>query len=177
MHRQIKDSSEADELHLTSRQDRIPLAQNAACQRALTSPCTPNTRPAVQVCFFDEQGNQTDCINLRERTAFVWHGLGPRHRCRTVLRVSRRGAMGAGEAAHRFNAAKLLVDPYAEAICGKVDWKAPIFAYKVEDGNDLIQAATGMMHTVCRSRVVVDHAFNWGKDCPPQTPLCRLGHL
>ncbi len=30
---------------------------------------------AVQVCFFDENGKQTDCVPLRERTAFVWHGL------------------------------------------------------------------------------------------------------
>ena len=29
----------------------------------------------VDVCLFDENGNQTDCVALRERTAFVWHGL------------------------------------------------------------------------------------------------------
>jgi len=29
----------------------------------------------VSVCFFDESGKQTDCIALKERTAFVWHGL------------------------------------------------------------------------------------------------------
>lgn len=29
----------------------------------------------VSVCFFDEAGNRIDCVSLRERTAFVWHGL------------------------------------------------------------------------------------------------------
>ncbi len=29
----------------------------------------------VSVCLFDDSGKQTDCIALRERTAFVWHGL------------------------------------------------------------------------------------------------------
>ena len=29
----------------------------------------------VQVCFFDENDEQVDCVKLREVTAFVWHGL------------------------------------------------------------------------------------------------------
>ena len=29
----------------------------------------------VQLCLFDDTGRQTECIDLRERTAFVWHGL------------------------------------------------------------------------------------------------------
>ena len=29
----------------------------------------------VDACFFDADGNQTDCITLRERTAYVWHGF------------------------------------------------------------------------------------------------------
>lgn len=37
----------------------------------------------------------------------------------------------------RFYKAELLVDPYAEVICGFVDWKQPIFPYPVESGDDL----------------------------------------
>ena len=37
----------------------------------------------------------------------------------------------------RFNPAKSLVDPYAKAISGEVDWKAPIFAYDVASGDTL----------------------------------------
>ncbi len=29
----------------------------------------------VALCFFDESGKQTDCIDLHERTAFIWHGF------------------------------------------------------------------------------------------------------
>ena len=29
----------------------------------------------VDVCLFDSDGKQTDCVTLRERTAFVWHGF------------------------------------------------------------------------------------------------------
>ena len=124
---------------------------------------------AVQVCFFDEQGNQTDCVDLRERTAFVWHGL-----IRGIGPGQRYGFRVDGpwepEQGHRFNVSKLLVDPYAEAISGKVDWKAPVFAYKVEDGDDLIRCDKDDAHGVPKS-IVVAHDFNWGKDCPPQTPL------
>ena len=29
----------------------------------------------VDVCFYDADGEFTDCVTLRERTAFVWHGF------------------------------------------------------------------------------------------------------
>ena len=90
----------------------------------------------VSVCFFDQFGKETDRVALRERTAFVWHGL--------IVGVKPGQLYGyrvygpwAPEEGHRFNAAKLLVDPYTEAISGRVDWKAPVFPYKVEIGDDL----------------------------------------
>jgi glycogen operon protein len=123
----------------------------------------------VQVCLFDEQGNQTECIQLRERTAFVWHGF-----LRGIRPGQRYGYRVDGpwdpEHGHRFNASKLLVDPYAEAISGKVDWKAPVFAHKVEDGNDLVRCDRDDAFGVPKS-IVVDHTFNWGKDRKPETPL------
>ena len=29
----------------------------------------------VELCLFDAEGRETDCIPLRERTALVWHGF------------------------------------------------------------------------------------------------------
>ena len=74
------------------------------------------------------------------------------------------------EKGHRFNYAKLLVDPYAEAISGNVDWKAPIYAYDVASGDDLKIDTQDSAAGVPRS-VVVDSKFDWGEDCPPETPL------
>ncbi|WP_213804806.1 glycogen debranching protein GlgX [Granulicella sp. dw_53] len=124
---------------------------------------------AVSVCFFDEKGVQTDCVALKERTAFTWHGL-----IRNIKPGQLYGYRVDGpwepEKGMRFNASKLLVDPYAEAISGQVDWKAPVFAYKVETGDDLQicdkDSANGMPKSV-----VVAQDFDWGGDCPPQTPL------
>jgi glycogen operon protein len=123
----------------------------------------------VSVCFFDEAGHQTDCIALRERTAFVWHGLirGIRPGQRYGYRVEGPWQPQNG---HRFNPSKLLVDPYAKALTGEVDWKAPIFPYDVKTGNDLTRDDRDSAAGVPKS-IVIDSQFDWGDDCPPETPL------
>ncbi len=121
----------------------------------------------VHVCLFDEAGKETDCIALRERTAFVWHGLvlGIKPGQLYGFRVEGPWEPERGE---RFNAKKLLVDPYAEAIAGEVDWKAPIFGHQM--GDDLKKCDQDDAAGVPKS-VVVEHKFDWGNDCLPQTPL------
>jgi len=124
---------------------------------------------AVSVCFFSEDGRQTDCVALHERTAFIWHGL-----IRNIAPGQRYGYRVEGpwepENGLRFNPSKLLVDPYAKAITGEVDWKAPIFPYDVTTGNDLTRDDRDSAAGVPRS-VVIDPEFNWGDDCPPEIPL------
>ncbi len=124
---------------------------------------------SVEVCFFDEAGNQTDCVPLKEHTAFVYHGfiLGVEAGQRYGYRVDGPWDPNNG---HRFNKAKLLVDPYAEAICGVVDWKQPIFAYEVASGDDLRKDDQDSAAGVPKS-VVVSHQFDWSGDCKPDTPL------
>jgi glycogen operon protein len=123
----------------------------------------------VQLCLFDDLNNQTECIDLHERTAFVWHGFLP-----GIKPGQRYGFRVDGpwdpEHGQRFNKAKLLVDPYAEAICGNVDWKQPIFAYNVTSGNDLERDDQDSAAGVPKG-VVIDHHFDWGGDCMPETPL------
>ena len=124
---------------------------------------------AVSVCFFDEAGNETDCVALHERTAFVWHGL-----IRHIKPGQRYGYRVDGpwapEEGHRFNRNKLLVDPYAKALTGQVDWKAPIFPYDVSSGDDLKFDDQDSARDVPKS-IVVDPHFNWEDDCLPDTPL------
>jgi glycogen operon protein len=124
---------------------------------------------AVSVCFFDQDGKQTDCVALRERTAFVWHGL-----VRGVGAGQLYGYRvdGPWEPAKglRFNAAKLLVDPYAKAITGEVNAKGPIFAYDVQSGDDSKKDEQDSAASVPKC-VVVDGAFDWGDDSPLQIPI------
>jgi glycogen operon protein len=123
----------------------------------------------VEVCFFDEAGNQTDCVELKERTAFVFHGLilGVSPGQRYGYRVDGPWDPNNGL---RFNKAKLLVDPYAEAICGDVDWKQPIFPYDLMSGDDTRKDDQDSAPGVPKS-IVVDHRFDWGNDCAPEIPL------
>src|SRR5919197_2371829 len=76
----------------------------------------------VELCLFDDQGTE-ERIELRERTAFNWHcylpGVGPGQRY--GYRVHGRYAPAEG---HRFNAAKLLLDPYAKSIEGPIRFDA-----------------------------------------------------
>ena len=127
----------------------------------------PATR--VDVCFFDEQGNQTDCVTLRERTAFVWHGFvnGIKPGQLYGIRVDGPWEPQNG---HRCNFNKLLVDPHAKAISGNVDWKQPIFPYDLASGDPLKMDEQDSAAGVPKS-VVIDPSFDWGGDCPPDTPL------
>jgi glycogen operon protein len=124
---------------------------------------------AVQVCFFDENGNQTDCVPLRERTAFVWHGL-----IRNIKPGQRYGyrVEGPWDPANgqRFNPAKLLVDPYARALTGEVDWHGPIFPYDVTAGDPRKMDEQDSAAAVPKA-IVIENRFDWGNDCPPQTPI------
>src|ERR1700761_1475392 len=124
---------------------------------------------AVHVCFFDETGKQVDCVKLRERTAFVWHGL-----VRGIKPGQRYGYRVEGpwepEKGLRFNSSKLLVDPYAKAISGEPDHKGPIYPYDVTSGDDTKKDDTDSADYVPKS-VVVDGHFDWGNDCPLDTPI------
>ncbi len=123
----------------------------------------------VDVCLFDESGNQTECVTLRERTAFVWHGFV----CGIVpgqlygLRVDGPWEPANG---HRFNYNKLLVDPYSKALSGDVDWKQPIFPYDLASGDptkmDTQDSAAGVPKCV-----VIDEHFDWSDDSRPEIPL------
>ncbi len=122
----------------------------------------------VFLCLFDEHGKETE-IELTERTAFVFHGLvlGVKPGQRYGYRVE-----GPFEPLNglRFNRHKLLVDPYARAITGIVDWHAPIFQYPVGSGDDTQFDDQDSAAGVPKS-VVVDNHFDWGADCSPDTPL------
>ena len=77
----------------------------------------------VELCLFDDDDNE-ERVELTERTALNWHcylpGVGPG----PALRLPRPRALRARATGHRFNPAKLLIDPYAKAIDGPVRWDA-----------------------------------------------------
>ena len=123
----------------------------------------------VELCLFDgpagDDAGETR-IPLPEVDAFVWHAYLP-----GVMPGRRYGFRVHGPydppRGLRCNPAKLLLDPYALAVEGAVDWDESCFGYDFGDPwsrNDADSAG----HTM-RS-VVVNPYFDWGDDRPPRTP-------
>ena len=99
----------------------------------------------------------------------MWHGL-----IRNIKPGQRYGFRVEGpwepEKGLRFNAAKLLVDPYAKALTGEVNWKEPIFPYDVQSGDPRKRCDLDSAAGVPKG-IVIDGHFDWGDDCPPQIPI------
>ncbi len=116
----------------------------------------------VELCLFDSQGRrEIERITLPEKTEDVWHGylndVSPGQ-----LYGYRVHGVYEPDHGHRFNAHKLLLDPYARKLAGRLVWSDAHFAYKFgsqrEDLSfDRRDNARGMPKSV-----VVDECFTWG---------------
>jgi isoamylase len=125
---------------------------------------------AVELCLFDETGLQEERIRLEECTAFIWHGYLQGIAAGQLYAYRVHGPWEP-EKGLRFNPNKLLIDPYAQAICGRVDWQQPVFPYPFgqEDADLLMDerdSAPGLPKCV-----VVNPYFDWEQDRPLYTPL------
>jgi isoamylase len=120
----------------------------------------------VDLCMFDASGRKTDRIPLTERTDGVWHRYLPGVRPGQLYGYRMYGPYDPANG-HRFNPKKLLLDPYAKATSGRIDWNAPHFGYK--DGDDTKPDNRDNARGAPKS-VVVDDAFTWGGDRKPLTP-------
>ena len=125
----------------------------------------------VELCLFDsaDPAREIHRIPMVERTDQVWHVYLPEGRpgLHYGYRVDGPYEPTAG---HRFNARKLLLDPYAKAIAGAIEWSDAIFGYRVGDPDaDLTRDDRDSAPFVPKS-VVVDAAFTWGDDRPLRTP-------
>jgi isoamylase len=125
----------------------------------------------VELCLFDPADPRAEIhrIPMLERTDQVWHAYLPEGRpgLHYGYRVDGPYEPTAG---HRFNARKVLLDPYAKAIAGAIEWSDAIFGYRVGDPDaDLTRDERDSAPFVPKS-VVVDAAFTWGDDRPLRTP-------
>ncbi|MFI0820686.1 glycogen debranching protein GlgX [Streptomyces sp. NPDC021098] len=122
----------------------------------------------IELCLLHDDGSET-AVELRETDAFVRHAYLP-----GIMPGQRYGFRAHGpyapERGDRCNSAKLLLDPYAKAISGKIDWGEEVYGYhfyRPDKRNDLDSAP----HTM--ASVVVNPYFDWGDDRPPRTDYHR----
>jgi isoamylase len=114
---------------------------------------------AIELIVLDEVGGMLAAYDLVEQTDLVWHGFIPRvgPGMRYGYRV--HGAYNV-DVGLRHNPNKLLLDPYARAIAGRVQWGPEAFGYVMGSGDDEqiseLDSAEHMPHCV-----VVDDGFDW----------------
>src|SRR3954447_6342718 len=85
----------------------------------------------VELCLFDIDGSrELERIELPEYTDEVWHGYLPDARPGQVYGYRVHGPYEP-DAGLRFNSNKLLLDPYAKQIVGRVEWNPALFGYTV----------------------------------------------
>ncbi len=129
---------------------------------------------AVDLCLFDhaDSGVAAGSIRFSHHTDDVWHAYLPGVRPGQLYGYRVHGPY-APDQGHRYNPAKLVLDPYARAISGAVAWSDVLLGHEVgaaggELTPDARDSAAGMPKSV-----VVDTAFSWDADRPPRTPWDR----
>ncbi len=125
----------------------------------------------VELCLYDgpDAEKESHRIRLEERTDQVWHAYIPGIWPGQLYGYRVHGPYEP-EAGHRFNPAKLLIDPYAKAIAGTITWSDAMFGYRVGDpAADLSRDDRDNAANVPKC-VVIDQAFTWGGDQLLKTP-------
>ena len=124
----------------------------------------------VELCLFNHfSEKEVERIELPEFTDEIWHGYLPDARPGTVYAYRVYGPYDPKEG-HRFNPNKLVLDPYAKAIEGKLTWHPSVFGYKMETGDDRTFDERDSAMFMPKARVI-DPAFTWGADHPLRTPF------
>lgn len=116
----------------------------------------------VELCLFDEPGRETR-LPLIDRENHVWHGYLPDIKPGQLYGFRVYGHHEP-EQGHRFNPAKLLIDPYAKAIAGDVIHAPEIFGYPWGDPDEDLAISYADDTLQIPKSVVVDGAFNWEGD-------------
>lgn len=122
----------------------------------------------IELCLFDsdDAGKETGRIELQESTNQIWHCYLPEIKPGQLYGYRVSGPYEP-ENGHRFNPNKLLIDPYAKAISGTIDWNDALFGYEVgHPDQDLSFSETDSAPYIPKS-VVVDPNFEWDGDTPP----------
>jgi isoamylase len=114
---------------------------------------------AVELCLFEENCSQDHIVvNLFERSSQIWHVYIPGIKPGQCYGYRVYGPFNPSEG-ERFNPNKLLIDPYAKAISGAVNWHESLYGYEVGK-DDLTYSNLDSAPFVPKS-VVIDPSYDW----------------
>ncbi len=120
----------------------------------------------IELCLFDEKGKEQR-IDLPEVTGYCWHGYVPSMEPgqRYGFRIHGPWDPAKGQ---RCNPAKLLLDPYAKAIDGQIQWNEAVFPYRFGKGSE-VRSTSNSAPYMPRGVVHQPH-FDWSGDRRLQIP-------
>lgn len=124
----------------------------------------------VELCVFDAEDHEVARLVLPEKDGGYWHGFVP-----GLTAGARYGYRAHGpyapDVGHRFNANKLLIDPYARALCGKLIENAALYGYDVRSKQKALSFSTLDSAPFVPKALVVDDA-DWVRE--PDGPCHRF---
>lgn len=125
----------------------------------------------IDLCLFDSSGRrELERVSLPGNTDHVWHGFVADLQPGQLYGYRVYGPYEP-ESGHRFNHHKLLIDPYAKAVVGKVMWHPACYGYRIgHPKGDLSFDRRDSARYVPKS-MVVKTDYPWGDDRRPERPL------
>ncbi|MFD1769916.1 glycogen debranching protein GlgX [Sphingobacterium suaedae] len=127
---------------------------------------------AVELCLFDtpEDVTKSTTIRLTERTHQVWHVYVAGLRPGQLYGYRVHGAYDPAQGL-RFNPHKLLVDPYAKAISGTLQWNDALFGYDIGHADQDLSFSESDSAPYMPKCIVIDDTFSWEGDQPLRIPM------
>lgn len=127
---------------------------------------------AVELVLFnpEDETRESDVIPLKEYTHQIWHIYLPGIQPGQLYGYRVHGPYEP-QNGHRFNPAKLLIDPYAKAIAGTIKWDDAMFGYEVRNPDEDLSKDERDSAPFLPKCVVIDPAFDWEGDTSPGIPM------
>ena len=125
----------------------------------------------VELCLFEsaKDGAESRRVPLVEQTDMVWHAYLPNILPGQVYGYRVHGPYEL-DAGHRFNPAKLLIDPYAKVVVRAVQWENALFGYHIGDPAADLSRDDSDSGAFAPLAAVIDDTFSWGDDRLLKTP-------
>ncbi|MCJ8210943.1 glycogen debranching protein GlgX [Mucilaginibacter sp. RS28] len=125
----------------------------------------------VEVCLFKTVKDEMEYakITMQERTHEIWHTFIPDIGPGQLYGFRVHGAYDPANG-QRFNPNKLLIDPYAKAIAGPIEWHDSLFGYEVGSRDEDLSFSETDSAPYLPKCVVVDPNFDWEGDTQLKLP-------
>jgi glycogen operon protein len=125
----------------------------------------------VDLCLFYKENGKKESrkIRITERTHHIWHIYLPDCQPGQLYGYRVHGPYEPHNG-HRFNPHKVLIDPYAKAISGTINWDDALFGYAVGNEEEDLSFSTLDSAPFIPKSVVINNEYDWEGDQFPKIP-------